>query len=888
MAGRLQGWLAHLAGMVRARRGDAEFEAELRSHVEMHTEENIRNGMSAEEARRDALVKLGGMEQTRQEYRARRGLPWLESFAQDIRFGLRTMRKNRAFTAVAIATLALGIGANTAIYTVVYGTLLRPLPFPKPDRIVELAETVPGEVGGMSLSSNGLRRLQDFGRIFDGIAGYTDVEFNVNSQRAAEHLHAMPISADFFHVLGVHPAAGRDFRSEEDAGDGEPVVILSYGLSMRNFGSVTGALGQTLLLNGKPFTVIGVMPSGFDTKATGLDPGASFDAWVPLALVAKTVGGGENIGVLARLKDGVTKPQLDAEMALVTQDFYKEYPNVLAPPGALEFISYRQALGEPMRPFLLILLGATGFVLLIACANVSNLLLARGVSRGREVAVRVAMGASRWRLIRQMLTESMLVAVAGGGLGVAVARAGVAMLRASTPLFAYLPRTDDIHLDSSVLLFTLAASVITGALFGVVPAIYGTKTDLNRSLKEGSAGAGTGRSHARVRQSLIVGEFALSLVLLAGAGLMIASFAKLMQTNPGFDPHHVLTMDFWLAGSSHTTSQDTAAFYEQIEQRMERVSGVEAAGVVAAGLPLERGGNFRVSIAGPNESKRFTVNYREASPGYFHAMGIAMRDGRGIQESDSATASHVAVINEAFARKFFPGHFAIGEHVIVDGSTCEVVGVTTDAKSFLAQPASPAIFIPAAQAKYTTSNLFEGWYPRRVVVRTTGDPLAMRRALREAMEAIDPSVATGQILSMNEMASRSLAVQQFMMTLLSAFGGLALLLASVGIYGVISHAVSQRTREIGIRMALGADRASVRWMVLGEGLRLVIVGMAIGIAAGIALTKLLAGLIYGVSARDPLTFALGSAALVIVALGASYVPARRAMRIDPMAALRSE
>jgi predicted permease len=871
-----------------SRVGHEEFDAELRAHVEMHIEENMRRGMTRQEARREALVKLGGVEQTRQEYRARRGLPWLESLLQDIRFGLRTMRKNPSFTAVAIATLALGIGANTAIFTVAYGTLLRPLPFPKADRIVELAESVPGEVGGMSLSANELRRMQDLGQIFDGIAGYTDVEFNVTSERSAEHLHVMPISANFFHVLGVGPAAGRDFRPEEDAGDGEPVAIVSYGLSVRQFGGATAALGQTLSLNGKSFTVIGAMPRGFDTKAAGMDQGASFDAWVPLALVAKTAGGGENIGVLARLKDGVTKPQLDTQMSLITQDFYREYPRILAPPGALIFMPYRQALGEQMRPFLLILLGATGFVLLIACANVSNLLLARGVSRGREVAVRVAMGASRWRLIRQLLTESMLVAVAGGALGVAVARAGLAMLLASAPLLAYLPRTNDIHLDSSVLLFTLGASLITGALFGVAPAIYATKTDLNRSLKEGSAGAGTGRSHARVRQSLIVGEFALSLVLLAGAGLMIATFAKLMGTNPGFDPHHVLTMDFWLAGSSHTTSQDTAAFYAQIEQKLQSVPGVNAAGVVAAGLPLERGGNDSVAIAGPNQSKRFTVNYREASAGYFRAMGIAVREGRGILESDSATANHIAVINEAFARKFFPGHVPLGEHVIVDGAPCEVVGVTADAKSFLDRPAAAAIFIPAAQAKFTTSNLFEGWFPRRVVVRTSGDPLAMAQPLREAMEDVDPSVATGQILSMDQMASRSLAVQHFMMTLLSAFGGLALLLASVGIYGVISHAVSQRTREIGIRMALGADRGSVQRMVLGEGLRLVIAGMAIGIGAGLMLTRLLAGLIYGVSARDPLTFALGAAALVIVALGASYVPARRAMKIDPMAALRSE
>jgi predicted permease len=451
-----------------------------------------------------------------------------------------------------------------------------------------------------------------------------------------------------------------------------------------------------------------------------------------------------------------------------------------------------------------------------------------------------------------------------------------------------LPRVDDIRLDGWVFSFTLLISVLTGVVFGIAPALYATKTNLSETLKEGEGRASAGAGRARLRQGLVVGEFALSLVLLTGAGLMIATFAKLMNTNPGFDTHHVLTMQFWLTGSKYHSTPEIMRFYRAIEQRIEALPGVAAAAVVAAGLPLERGGNNGVRIAGPKESEWINMDYREITPGYFRAVGTALKQGRGFTEADSEGSHSVVIINEAAARKYFPDQSSLGKYLYVSRVLCEVVGVVGDVKSYVDQPAEPTTFIPAAQAKAGTSKLFEGWYPRSIVVRTTGNPLLLNQALREALAATDPLVPTGAVRSMDQVLSHSLALRSFMMMLLSIFGGLALVLASVGIYGVISFAVSQRTREIGVRMALGARPADVLRMVLKEGLKLVAVGVVLGVAASLVLTRLLEGMVYGVRVRDPLIFAVANVLMVAVSLAACYVPARRATRVDPLVALRYE
>jgi predicted permease len=480
----------------------------------------------------------------------------------------------------------------------------------------------------------------------------------------------------------------------------------------------------------------------------------------------------------------------------------------------------------------------------------------------------------------------MLIALAGGALGLAVAGSGLGSLLAMAP--SNLPRLSDIRLDGWVFAFTFLISILTGAVFGIAPALSVTKTNLSETLKEGEGRASAGAGRARLRQGLVIGEFALSLVLLTGAGLMIATFAKLMNTNPGFDSHHVLTMQFWMTGSKYNSTSETMRFYRAVEQRIETLPGVTAAGVVAAGLPLERGGNNGVRIAGPKESEWISMDYREITPGYFQAIGTPLKQGRGFTESDSEDSNPVVIINEAVARKYLQGQSALGKYLYVSGVLCAVVGVVGDVKSYLDQPAEPTTFIPAAQAKLGTSKLFEGWFPRSIVVRSTGDPLILGQALREALTAADPLVPTGAVRSMDQVLAHSLALRNFMMLLLSIFGGLALVLASVGIYGVVSFAVSQRTREIGVRMALGARPADVLRMILMEGLKLVAVGVVIGVAAALMLTRLLEGMVYGVSMRDPLIFVLVNLLMVAVSLAACYVPARRAMRVDPITALRYE
>jgi len=805
----------------------------------------------------------------------------------DLRYAVRMLGKNPGFTAVAVLTLALGIGANTAIFTVVYGVLLRPLPFPQADRIVQLAEVYRGQSDEMDLTSKQLDHLRQDGQLFEHIAGYTDVGFNLATADEAEHLRGMPVSVEYFQVLGVRPALGRDFLREEDQGDGEHVAILSHELWMRRFGGDPAAVGRKVLMDGEAYTVVGVMPAGLDPRASSeLNPGVRADVWVPLELVAKTAGSGENIPVVARLRPGVTPVQLQSQMDLVTQDFRVRYPEDVTKETVMSFRPYQAMIGADMRPFLLVLLGAIGFVLLIACANVANLLLAKSGSRGREIAVRLAVGASRSQLLRQLVTESILLALAGGALGLALASAGMGSLLAMAP--STLPRLSDIRLDARIFAFTFAVSLLTGVLFGLAPAIYATRTNLIETLKEGEGRASAGGRRSRLRKGLVAGEFALSLVLLTGAGLMIATFAKLISTNPGFDQRHVLTMQFWLTGSKYNSTPSIVNFYRAVEQRIKTLPGVKGVGIVAAGLPLERGGRKGFAIAGPKEPESINANYREVSPGYFAALAVSLELGRSFSEADSATSHPVVIVNESLVRRYLRGRNPIGEHVYDNGLLSEIVGVVGDVKTYLDKPAEPTIFVPAPQARYATSKLFEGWFPRSIVVETAGDPLTLGQPVREAVAAVDPLVAAGAIRSMDQVLTHSLALRSFMMFLLSLFGGLALFLAGVGIYGASAYAVSQRTREIGVRMAMGAEPRQVLTMVLWEGLKLVLTGLVFGVAAALMLTRLLAGLVYGVSTRDPLIFIIVNVVMLFVALLACYVPARRAARVDPLVSLRYE
>ena len=807
---------------------------------------------------------------------------------QDIRYALRVLRKSPGFTVVAVLTLALGIGANTAIFAIVYGVLLRPLPFPQSDRIVQLAESYQAEMDAKGLTATELNRLRRYSEPFEYMAGYTGVGYNLAAGNVAEHLLGMPVNAEYFRVLGIHPALGRDFLDEEDRGNGQRVAIVSYGVWTRRLGADPTKIGQPILLNGEPFTLIGVMPRDFHPIADGgaTDPGAP-DVWTPLALVAKTAGSGENISVLARLKAGLTRAQLQAQANVVTEDFRREFPEDVGKELQLSYVPYQRMIGLDERPYLYVLLGAIGFVLLIACANVANLLLARGGLRGREISVRLAMGASRGRIFQQLLTESVLIALAGGGLGLFLACLGLDSLLAIAPID--LPRAESIHLDGAAFAFTFLVSLLTGAIFGLVPALKTASVSVSESLKEGGR-TGTSAGRARLRQALVVAEFSLSLVLLTGAGLMIATFSTLLHTDPGFNPRPILSMQYWLIGSKYNSTAEIDTFNRALIQRLQSLPGVESAGVIAAGLPLERGGNNGVRIAGSNSSEYYNTDYREVSPGYFDAMRIPLRQGRFFSDADSEKSPSVVVINEEFARKRFPERSPLGQHLLFgDGDkAAEIVGVVGDVKSHLDQPPRPTTFVPAAQASYGTSKLFEGWYPRSVVLRAGVNPLSLSRAVRDAFAAVDPLVPTGAVRSMQQVLSHSLALRSFLMTLLSLFAALALLLACVGIYGVISYAVSQRTREIGVRMALGAKRADVLRLVLTEATKLIVIGVVLGVASALALTKAMASLLYGVSAADPFIFLSVTLLLVIVSLTACYVPARRAMSVDPMVALRYE
>jgi putative ABC transport system permease protein len=819
----------------------------------------------------------------------------MKSLWQDIRFGLRVLAKSPGFTATAVLTLALGIGANTAVFTVVYGVLLRPLPFPQPDRIVQLAESYKDQTGEMSLTATELRRLGSYSSPFQYVSGITEVGYNLAVGNTAVHIQGMPAGADYFRVLGVAPEIGRDFVAADDAGEGQHVAIVTYNLWQHYLAADPNPIGKPILLNGQPFTVIGVMPRSFATIGQSGAPDSSApDVWTPLALVAKTMGSGSNIDVLARLKPGVTPAELAANNALIFQDFHRDYPEDIGQDVHIDFIPYQRMIGMDVRVYLFVLLGAIGFVLLIACANVANLLLARGGLRGREIAVRISLGASPGRIVRLLLVESMLVAISGGALGLLIASLGMDSLLALAPVD--LPRAADIHLDAAAFAFAFLVALLTGALFGTAPALDATRVNLTDSLKEGVGRSSASPIRTRLRKMLVVGEFAVSLVLLTGAGLMIATFSRLLHTDPGFNPHPVLSMQFWMVGSRYNSTEQVENFNHALIARLESTPGVEAAGVVSAGLPLQRGGNNGIKLIGSSDTEWHSVDYREITPGYFRTMGISLRDGRSFTDADTGAAARVTLVNESFARQFFPQKSAIGEHIALGGKdSAEIVGVVRDVKSYLDQPAPPTTFIPAAQASFGTSQLFEGWFPRTVVVRVATsaagqsiDPLNLTRAVRDAFTEVDPLIPVGSTRSMEQVLSRSLALRNFMRMLLSAFAILALLLAAIGIYGVISYAVSQRTREIGVRMALGATPSGMLSLILAESLRLIFFGVVFGVAAAFALTRMLASMLYGVTSTDPLIFVSVTLLLTVIALAACLIPARRAMRIDPMVALRHE
>lgn len=882
-----------VCGTVDAEAADREFADELESHLAMHIEDNLRAGMSLQEARRQALIRLGGVEQTRQAYRERRTLPWVEPLWQDVRFGMRMLRKSPAFTAIAVVTLALGIGANTAIFSIVNGVLLNPLPFPHPEQLVVLHESKPNfEFGAISYPN--FQDWQKSNHTFSSMAVSRGYYFSLTGMGVAEQLDGQFMTSDFFETLGVNPLLGRTFTQAEEQPGAGPVVLISEGLWRRRFGGSPDVLGKGISLEGKSYSIIGVIPASFHLVA---GPLRSRDVYVPMGqwrnpgLTERAAGMG--IRGVARLKPGVSVEQANADMARVTGNLANAFPDVDKGIGA-KLVPLKEQLVGDVRPFLLVLMAAVGFVLLIACVNVASLMLARSTARMREFALRTALGASRVRMIRQLLTESLMLATVAGGLGLMLAvwgtHAGLKLLPEA------LPRGEEIGLDLRVLLFTMATSLLAGIFFGLMPAFKTSQADPNTALKEGGRGA-SGTRH-RAQSVFVIAEIAIALVLLIGAGLMVRSLKRLWSVDPGFNPRNVLTFGYTLPPSMiHGNPDAIRAAYRSFDDALAAIPGVSAVSQSWGGLPMEGDDDTLFWLDGQpkpaNTDGMYGTLIYNVGPDYLKAMGIPLQRGRFFNAHDDERSPLVGVIDDVFAEKYFPGQDPIGRRIVLDdrGRTMEIVGVVGHVKQWGldADDAHP-LRVQLYMAWMQSPDDFVGLAPSGVnaVVRYTGSLTSVSDAIRHNIEQGSHQQIVYDAHTMESAIADSLAERRFAMVLLGVFAALALLLASVGIYGVIAYLVGQRTQEIGIRMALGAQRMDVLRLMLWEGMRLALMGVAIGVVAALALTRLMTKMIYGVSATDPLTFSGVAMVLMLAAIAACYFPALKAARVDPIQALRSE
>ncbi|PYS88725.1 MAG: hypothetical protein DMF64_19830 [Acidobacteria bacterium] len=806
---------------------------------------------------------------------------------QDIRYGWRMLWKSPGFTLIALLTIALGIGANTALFSVVNAVLLRPLPLQQPATLVDVWGTDP-QTGATSdaVSFLNFKDVRAQNHVFTNVAAYGNAFATLTGNDAPEALDGLNVSPELFPLLDVQPVLGRAFIAQDEQTGGAAIVI-SYELWQRRFGARADIVGQALTLDGKPRTIIGVLPAHFKFP---IDDSGNRDFWLPLdpADEMNAKRGVGHLAVLARLKDGVTLQQAQSEMDIIARRLAEQYPENNTGRGIHLASTYEDTVGD-VRPALLVLLGAVGFVLLIACANVANLLLARATRRRREIAVRTTLGATRWRVVRQLLTESLLLSLAGGGAGLLLALWGVDALAGALP--DDMPRGREIALDGRVLAFTLGVAVLTGLVFGLAPALAASRLDVNEALKESGRGTGGGWRRNRVRSLLVVTEIALSLVLLVGAGLLAKSFVRLRATNPGFNPDHVLTLSVALPEAKYETQAERARFFQQLLARTADMPGVAAS---AAVLPLPFSGddahaNFEIEgqqSEGAGESPS-ALSYI-ISPDYLRALSIPLVKGRAFNERDTTEAPRVVLISETLARRFFVGEDPIGRHLILSSfadldkpATCEIVGVVGDVKhAGLDAEAEAAYYLPYQQATLPFMSL--------VIRGTNGNPTALVAGARASVAQLDQDLPLTDVKPMNEWLAASVAPRRFNMLLLGGFALLALCLATVGIYGVMAYAVAQRTHEIGIRLALGAQVSDVLRLVIRQGMTLTLVGVGTGLAGAHALTRVLSSLLFGVTATDPFVFACVALLLTLVALVACYLPARRATKVDPMIALRHE
>ncbi|HEY6290078.1 MAG TPA: ABC transporter permease [Terriglobia bacterium] len=871
---RLHTLISRLFAPFRGERLEQDLESELRTHLEMLVDENVRRGISAAEAHYAALRSFGGVEQVKESYRDQRGLPMIETLAQDVRYALRQLRRSPGFAAMAILTLALGLGANIAIFSVVHAVLLRSLPYKDPARLAKVWETY-RQFPKVWASVPNFWDWQEQNHAFEAIGAYRIATgFTLTGQGEPQRTQGTFVSANLFGLLGVKASLGRTFVPAEDKRGAEPIVILSHALWQQVFGSNPSMVGRAITLNDKSYTVVGVMP-----------PGIRFPDWADLWMPLGQMGTDEltsrvyhPLEVVARLKAGVTLAEAQAQMSTIAGRLDEEYPKTNAGWG-VTLVPLRKELLGSAQEALLILLGATGLVLLIACANVANLLLARASARGKEMALRAVLGAGRGRLMRQLLTESALLSSLGGTLGLLLAFWGRDALVRIGP--AIVPHLEGAAISGPVLAFSAVISILTGLVFGLVPAFQSSRLDLNGALKEGARTSPSHR-HNRLRSCFVVVQVALALILVVGAGLLIKSFVRLLGVDPGFSPRNVLTARIDLSPSRYPSPDQ---FYEHVSDRLRALPGVEAVGLINY-FPLgpESANKTRFGLERSSPSTQGTLPVAELrliNLDYFRAMGIPLVKGRNFR-SWGEEKQQVIIINTTMAHRIFPNEDPVGRRINLGAegpqpSWFSIVGVVGDVRDFgLASQPQLDIYLDGPDSGMC------------MVVRTDSDPLSLAPSLRRVVHDLDREVPVTQVITGEQIVSHSLASRRFSMVLLGLFAGLALMLAAIGIYGVISYAVTQRTHEIGIRMALGAERGEVLKLVVGQGLALAFVGVAIGLAGAFALSRLLAGLLYAVKPTDPATFAVVSLVLTAVALLASYIPARRATKVDPMVALRYE
>jgi putative ABC transport system permease protein len=861
---------------------DRELTEEVGSYVELLTEKKMKEGMNEREARRAAMLEVGGVEQVKEEVRAGRTGFAIEIFFQDLRYGMRSLLKKPGFTLTAVIALALGIGANTAIFSVINGVLLRSLSYANPDRIVMLWERSVTESRRQTqnvISPANFLDWQKQSASFEQMAAVADQRVNLTGGTGEpEEIKAQFVSQPFFATLGVQPLVGRSFLPEEDTVGNDLVIVLSHELWQTRFASDPQVVGKQATISGRQRTIVGVTPPGFHFLDNQVR------AWMPLALdpaIDYREKTGRYLRAVARLKPAVTVQQAQGELTGIAKQLEQAFPKKNTGWGVNVVPMHEQVVGE-IRPILIVLLAAVAFVLLIACANVANLLLSRAAARQKELALRAALGATRLRLIRQMLTESVLLALMGGVLGVLLAYWGIQVLIAFGP--DNIPRLNEITIDPRVLGFTFGISLLTGVLFGLIPALQASRPDLNDALKEGSRGSTGGRSRT-FRNIFIVAEVSLALVLLVGAGLMIRSFMRLQSVETGFNPENVLTMRAQLPRKKYAEPHQIVDFFKQAQDRIAALPGVQSVGAISY-LPLTglaSRDSFQVVGQPPAlPGQEPGVEVRVITPGYFQAMGIPLLKGRLLNDRD-LKESRVLLINETMAKKYFAGVDPVGKQMEVfwDGSgPDEIVGVVGDIREgALNKEPEPAIYWSHWRVPYSGMAF---------VVRTSGDASRFGTAVQKEIRALDPEQPVADVRTMQQVIAKSIARPRFNTLLLSIFAGVALILASVGLYGVMNYSATQRTHEVGIRMALGATRADIMRLVVGNGMLLTLIGIGIGVAVSLLLTRVMASLLFGVTATDVPTFLSVSLVLAAVALVANYIPARRATRVDPVIALRYE